>query len=239
MCLQAECRRHRWSRALNLFVFRHVEKTIHQAVVQKLARFVSTLHAARLLMTNGFVQEQATLQRTLDEIQEDITFLSFAVIFDKRTSVHNRFLEEFFREEMDMKTGKPLKSKAKTVQRKYIRTFIIQTGGPLPEPVDADAAFRAVRSIYSGFVHAASPYIMDIYGGKPPRFHMRGMQGSYRQETHRADLWNHFFRGIIAFAYAAKAFGDDVLFEDFHRFKNEFAHVFGKDLTSPPVGATS
>lgn len=45
------------------FVFRHVEKSPYQAIVQKLARIVSTLHAAYLLLNHGFVQEQATLER--------------------------------------------------------------------------------------------------------------------------------------------------------------------------------
>ena len=56
------------------YAFRHVEKSIHQAIVQKLARMVSTLDAARLLLDHGFVQEQASLQRVLDEIQEDIAY---------------------------------------------------------------------------------------------------------------------------------------------------------------------
>ncbi len=60
--------------------FRHEEQTIYQAIVQKLARMVSTLAASRLLFDNGFVQEQASLQRILDEISEDILFLAFGVI---------------------------------------------------------------------------------------------------------------------------------------------------------------
>ena len=67
--------------------FRHVEKSICQAIVQKLARMVSTLHAARLLCNHGFVQEQAALQRILDEIQEDVLFLrlvSFTMTSDLR-----------------------------------------------------------------------------------------------------------------------------------------------------------
>ena len=62
------------------FVFRYKEKTIHQAMVQKLARVVSGLHAARLLLENGLLQEQAAVQRMLDEFHEDILFLAFAVI---------------------------------------------------------------------------------------------------------------------------------------------------------------
>ena len=58
------------------FVFRYVEKSVHQALVQKLARLISGLCAAHLLWSTGFVQEQASLQRILDEIAEDISFLA-------------------------------------------------------------------------------------------------------------------------------------------------------------------
>ena len=64
------------------FVFRYVEKTIQQAIVQKLARVVSTLSGARLLMSHGFLQEQAALQRILQELHEDITFLAYSTIFN-------------------------------------------------------------------------------------------------------------------------------------------------------------
>lgn len=73
------------------FVFRHVEKTVHQALVQKLARLISSLNAARLLMEAGFVQEQATLQRVLDEISEDISFLSFSVVYHDATPLHQAY----------------------------------------------------------------------------------------------------------------------------------------------------
>lgn len=54
------------------FVFRYEEKTLLQALIQKLARMVSGLHAARLLCDNGFLQEQRALQRMLDEFHEDL-----------------------------------------------------------------------------------------------------------------------------------------------------------------------
>jgi hypothetical protein len=56
------------------FVFRYAERSIHQAIVQKLARVISTLKSAHILMLNGFVQEQAALQRILGELHEDIFF---------------------------------------------------------------------------------------------------------------------------------------------------------------------
>jgi hypothetical protein len=73
---------------------------------------------------------------------------------------------------------------------------------------------------------------MDMYGGTPPRFHVRGMQGSARQREHRADLWSYFYRGISAFAVAAKAFGDEELFKAIRTYCDEFAHASGTDLQS-------
>src|SRR5438105_8925524 len=69
------------------FVFRYKEQTIFQAMVQKLARVVSGLHAARLLVENGFLQEQAVIQRTLDEFHEDILFLAYSVINKEHTTL--------------------------------------------------------------------------------------------------------------------------------------------------------
>ncbi len=48
----------------NSFVFRYKEQSIHQALIQKLARVVSGLHAAKCLLEKGFVQEQGILHRT-------------------------------------------------------------------------------------------------------------------------------------------------------------------------------
>lgn len=37
-------------------VFRYTERSIHQAIIQKLARIISGLHAARILLAYGYVQ---------------------------------------------------------------------------------------------------------------------------------------------------------------------------------------
>src|SRR5437016_1486823 len=87
------------------FAFRYVEKTLHQALVQKLARCVSGLHAARLLSMEGLVQEQGVLQRMLDEVQEDITFLACSVVFNDTTPLHAAYLDAFYEEEFDAPTS--------------------------------------------------------------------------------------------------------------------------------------
>jgi len=56
------------------FVFRYAEQTICQAIVQKLARALSGLHAVQVLLERGLFQEQGMIQRALDEIEEDVFF---------------------------------------------------------------------------------------------------------------------------------------------------------------------
>jgi hypothetical protein len=73
---------------------------------------------------------------------------------------------------------------------------------------------------------------MDMYGGKPPRFYMRGMQGTERHADHRADIWSYFYRGILAFAVSAKAFGDEELFRSIRDYSENFARLTGKDFLS-------
>jgi hypothetical protein len=40
-------------------LFRYADQSIEQALIQKLARYISGVHAIDVLLLNGFVQEQA------------------------------------------------------------------------------------------------------------------------------------------------------------------------------------
>ncbi len=211
------------------FVFRHLEKTIYQALVQKLARKVSTLHAAKLLMEHGFVQEQAALQRMLDEMQEDITFLAFGIIYNNKIPLHQEYLNAFFEEEFDAETALASTQKRPMIRREKIRAYIARTEGSGLDPSTGAEVSRTISKTYSGYVHAASPQIMDLYGGYPAKFHMHGMLNTQRHEEHRSDLWNYFYRAIITFSFVAKAFNDDELFMKIHNFTKEFEKLSEKD----------
>ncbi|RCW70508.1 hypothetical protein [Pseudorhodoferax soli] len=209
------------------FAYRYLEKTPRQAVVQKLARYVTTLRAAVILFNQGFVQEQAALQRMLDEIQEDITFLAFGLIFGELTPIHENYLAAFYQEEFDPVTGNPGDQDRPMPPRKKIRAYIARMEGAALDPSRGVEVTRQVSKTYSGYVHAASPQIMDMYGGSPPRFYVDGMRGTPRHDEHREDLWNYFYRGILAFCFSAKAFGADVLFERISSFADSFAKQAG------------
>lgn len=214
------------------FVYRHVEKTIHQALVQKLARMVSSLHAARLLLEAGFVQEQASLQRILDEITEDISFLAFSVILGESTPLHEKYLEFFFQEEFDPDGESTSSTDRGMVPRKKIRAYLDRcVSGTKGSSQNLDTA-RTLSKAYSGYVHAASPQIMDMYGGITCGFFMRGMHETTRQAEHRADFWNYMFRGIMSCCLTAKAFGDDELFVSIREFEVSFLRATSTDYQS-------
>ena len=173
-------------------------QSIEQALIQKLARVISGLNAADALLEKGFVQEQGIIHRTLDEINEDIVFLAAARTSGSVTSLHERYLRAFFQDPFP-EDGEPEAEAKKPVTptRTKIRAYIQRVRGAGVEP--------------SADVPAASQNNLDLCGGRPPRFHLRGMQGTPRIGEHAADAWNHLYRGFGSVLVAAKAFGDQAL----------------------------
>lgn len=204
------------------FVFRYTERTVQQAIVQKLARLVSGLHAARILLEHGFFQEQGALQRMLDEFREDIMFLSLAVVQDDMTALHHEYLAAFYEEEFDNED--PIKSTKRRpmIPRRRIRAYLAHIKGSELDPSSRVDLSRTLSKGYSGFVHGASPHIMDMYGGNPARFHVMGMLGTPHEDDHRQDFWNYVYRGILAFEFAAMAFGDGALLDRIREYRHDF-----------------
>ena len=217
--------------------FRHVEKSIRQAIVQKLVRMVSTLHAAHLLRNHGFVQEQASLQRILDEIYEDVLFLAFGIIRgDDQSPLHRHYLDAFFQEEFDASTAIESTQRRPTIPRRKIQAYLARMEEAPMDPSRGQEIFRTMSKIYSGYVHAASTQIMDMYGGNPPRFHMRGMKATEAYEAYREDIQNYFYRGMSALVFAAKAFGDDKLCAKIYDVVRWLEREFGDLILSPSRG---
>ncbi len=189
-------------------VYRYKEKDIYQAIIQKLARVQSAVRAAYLLLNNGFVQEQAILHRVIDEANEDIIFLVYAITNDTITELHERFLDAFWQEEFD-DSGVVIKSNLKRpmIPRKKIQAYISRIDGPELDTCTRHSNARAISKAYSGFVHGASPHIMDMYGGDPPLFHTKGMRNTPRMEQYANDLWNYVYRSFISHIFVAKAIG--------------------------------
>lgn len=204
------------------YAYRYIEKTIHQAIVQKLARIISGLRATRLLMMRGFGQEQASLQRMLDELVEDVMFLAYAVIYGNGTKLHDTYLEAFY-EEVSVGRNKNM------IPRKKIRAYLMNNVDHGEEQEDIREAGRMLSKIYSGYLHAASPQVMDMYFGQPPRFHTDGME-DIAHYAECGDMYvSHIFRSIYSFAWASRAFGEDAAFTKIKGYANLFAKRTGLD----------
>lgn len=206
--------------------FRYREKDIYQAIIQKLARVQSAVRAAYVLLKNGYCQEQAILHRVIDETNEDIIFLVLAVTNDSITDLHKRYLEAFWEEEID-ESGTMINSKQNRpmIPRKKIRAYIAKIEGNILDPSRNIELSRTLSKAYSGFVHGASPQIMDMYGGSPPHFHTKGLRGTPRMQEYTDDLWNYMYRSFLSHILVAKAFGA----EEHIKFLNEYKLRFEND----------
>lgn len=211
------------------FEYRYREQSLEQALIQKLARVVTGLRAAALLLEHGLLQEEAALQRMLDELQQDITFLAYARIFNDYTELHQRYLESFYQEELD-RPDSPIDSSQRrpSIPRQKIRAYIAAKEAPVNEPSRGARLTRTLSKAYSGFVHGASPQIMNMYGGPSIGFQIRGQVGTAHQQDHERDLWNYFYRGLISFAEVACAFGNREQHEKMEDEAMRFAQAAGK-----------
>lgn len=209
--------------------FRFKEKDIYQAIMQKLARAQSAVRAAYVLLKNGFVQEQAILHRVIDETNEDILFLVYAVTNDTITELHKRFLDAFWEEEIDeSETLIDSKQTRAMIPRKKIRAYIANVERAVLDPNRGIELSRTLSKAYSGFVHGASPHIMDMYGGDPPHFHTKGMHGTPRMEEYANDLWNYMYRTFLSHIVVAKALGAEKHVEILNQHKLRFEKNAGK-----------
>ena len=204
------------------YAYRYAEKTIQQAIVQKLARVISGLRATRLLIKAGFAQEQSSLQRMLDELVEDVMFLAYAVIYKDVTELHSRYLEAFYGE---IDVGK----NRRMVPRQKIRAYLMGYVDPGEQQEDIREAGRMLSKIYSDYLHAASPQIMDMYFGQPPKFHTNGVRDTIRHAEYSDMFINHIFRSIHSFAWASRALGEDTVFSDVRNYARLFERQTGLD----------
>ena len=210
--------------------YRFKEKSFKQAIIQKLARSVTGLRAINILNDAGLYQEQAALQRILDEVNQDILYLSMALIYDDITENHHKYLEYFYQEEYDDSPKPNTTAQGRgMVSRKKIRAFISKNRGTGINQSSAIDDSKILHKIYSGYVHAASPQIMELYFGNPPKFQILNSKLSPFRQDHIDDILNYYYRTIHSFAFAAKAFENDQLYAEIIEHSKKFAKNSGRE----------
>lgn len=216
-------------------VFRYEKQSIEAAVIQKLARVISGLHASLILLRGGFVQELGVIFRTLDEFNEDILFLCQAIQTGEVTDLHRKYLESFYQEEFD-EPDNPFLSEQKraTIPRKKIHAAIANIPENEMNPSDGKELHRTLSQAYSGYIHGASVHIMDIYGGNPPQYHLSGMLNTPRIKTSIDDAWNYFYRSLISVMMVAFSFHEQELLQELYSFRHYFEKQSGRTEWESP-----
>jgi hypothetical protein len=130
-------------------------------------------------------------------IGEDITFLVLGAQIGLK-GIHKDFLKVFWREEFEEGVQPIDNTKGRwNISRTKIRAEIESVLAVEAHSAAARAS-RVIHQTYSGYVHAASPHIMDIYGGSEFRFFLGGVRGTDRHREHIEDAWNYVYRGLLA-----------------------------------------
>ena len=169
--------------------WRFIEKLPQQALVAKLARQITGLKCADTLLSLGYLQEVGLIFRVLDEISEDISYVSLAIVHSSWTDKHDDYLNYFWSEgQID---GPP------PVKRKVIRAFVHRCGG-LDDPSTADQMARQIHQTYSDYIHARSEPIMAMVCGPPPAFDLDGIRDTEARWAYSEQMPSYFYRALVS-----------------------------------------
>ncbi|MCP4049238.1 MAG: hypothetical protein GY730_00835 [bacterium] len=185
------------------------DKTAQEAIIQKLARYITSLQSAKILNEKGFYQEQGALQRMMDEYSEDVLFLAYGIFFnDDGKGIHKDYLNNFF--QIGSKNKKPCQGKIREYidfRESFLENLVEKPNVSLQgERMDAS---RNLRRAYSGYIHGDSPTIMEMFNGKS--FNIYGGDKQGLKKVDEEEILNYYYRGVTIFnAVSTSVFGIDV-----------------------------
>lgn len=181
---------------------RYSKKSIEQAVIQKLARYISGLNASSLLLEHGYLQECGVLQRTLLELSKDICFLVQGALNDLE-KIHKTYLSEFWEEEAELDIKSHSHSKRKHTPRHKINGYLARAASGFADN-DSIIVGKHLSGIRSGFVHGASPQIMEMVSFSSGRFEISGSSNPTLLGDYSNELSNSVFLGVVMVELCAK-----------------------------------
>jgi hypothetical protein len=162
--------------------FRYGTPDIRHFCLLKAVRILSALNASVELARKGYSQEIAILMRTVVDSGRQIEYvLDFDESEDHRSNV-KKLIDEFFG---DSQRGPDADIKSVLVRDRVINEQLGKTldkiaamygDGESRNPA-AEKLFTSSRA-FSLYVHARYLECMDLYGGRPGRFYLRGMSGT-------------------------------------------------------------
>jgi len=162
--------------------FRYDNPDVRHFCLLKSVRVVSALNASFELARRGYTQELAVLMRIIAECTRHIEYVLDPDDGAAHRSNVERYLHEFFDDsqrdpEAEIK-GVLIREKVVNEQLGKTLDKIAAQHGPNKEREPAAKLFHRSSRAFSFYVHARYPESMDLFGGQPGRFHLRGMSGT-------------------------------------------------------------
>ena len=188
--------------------FRYSENTVYHIAFLKSVRMVSGLNASLILLAGGYYQEIMVVLRTIDDFFSDILFILENAEKSILSDTQKKFMDDFFKEEF-LNPDNPLANtkRRSTVPKRKIWASVARQLGQYANPSDAQKILQVTNDAFSGYVHGAYPQIMELCGGKPPRFHLNGVLLSPRIKTCFKQISFYIHRTIMAIAILTKSLG--------------------------------
>ena len=79
----------------------------------------------------------------------------------------------------------------------------------------------------SGYVHGAYPHIMELYGGNPAHYHLKGMFGTPLYDSCLDQSKHYFYRGIQSMMVLSQVFNQGDLLKDLYALRGYFEEKAG------------
>lgn len=150
----------------------------------KSVRAVSGLNACARLTSGGFNQEMIVLVRTITESTTQIEFVLAGLEGDKLANAQRDFVRAYFSDAERDGSGKSI---SLPFRQGEVHKIVGRHTDEVVRRVDLKGEFSGIESeqlhsktylTNSNYVHSRYPEVMDMFGGREPRFHLRGMRGT-------------------------------------------------------------
>jgi hypothetical protein len=181
--------------SLQHFGFRYGKPDLRHFCLLKGIRAVSALYASIELVRKGYTQELYVLLRTVIEFKSHIEYVLSARREDGTLEGDvERHIQEYF---SDFRRNSPADYRRPKLRQGDVHDSVGRMYTSDVQKLGNHARFanvipaKLLSNIYlnfSNYVHGRYPEAMDLFGGEPPKFHLRGMSGTPKDDENFAML---------------------------------------------------
>jgi hypothetical protein len=172
--------------------FRYDHPDVRHFCLLKSVVTVSALNASFALARKGYIQEINVLMRTVVECSAHIEFVIEPFNSDDHRAAADGYVKDYFADSKRSPVAEITKAHIKrgnvhTALGETLDDFAQRRGdtkGRIPAVVLNSNSYR----IFSNFVHARYPEAIDLFGGRPGEFQLRGMSGTAKDTENLATL---------------------------------------------------